>query len=56
MATKVFRIVSNSGKRLSAEVIAEALLKQVTLGSSKPDVFFAVMECSNKSHRQARRR
>ena len=46
MRVKVFQIMCNSKKLLSAEVIAEALLKQVTLKSHHPNNFFAVMESS----------
>jgi hypothetical protein len=49
MGMKVFRIVSNSEKLLSADVVAEALLKQITLHSIKPNVFFAVREYAEKS-------
>jgi hypothetical protein len=48
MSTKVFRIISNSNDFLSADIIAEALLKQITLGVSKPNAFFAVMEDSGQ--------
>ena len=48
MGTKVFRIVTNSEKLLSADIVAEALLKQITLHSIKPQVFFAVLEYAEK--------
>ena len=48
MVSKVFRITSNSGQYLAAEIIAEILLRQISLDSSKPNVFFAVTECSDK--------
>ncbi len=48
MRVKVFRIMSNSKKLLSAEVIAEALLKQLTRKSHHPTSFFAIMELPKK--------
>ena len=56
MATKTFRIVSNSAKLLCADIVAEALLKQITLDTAKPNVFFAVVECERKSSRYGRRK
>ncbi|MCQ9206207.1 MAG: hypothetical protein NG737_07855 [Omnitrophica bacterium] len=48
MISKVFRITSNSDKYLAAEIIAEVLLRQISLDSSKPNAFFAVTECLDK--------
>ncbi len=57
MTEKVFRIVCSSGEHLTAETIAMALLKQVSMGSKKSKVFFAVKEVkkdnnSRKSSKQ----
>jgi len=41
---KVFRIVSNSQEHLSPDIIAMALLKQITLNPKEPNVFFGVAE------------
>ncbi len=44
MVEKVFRVFSNSKEHLSADVIAMALLKQVTLNPNEPNVYFGVAE------------
>ena len=44
MVEKVFRIFSNSKEHLSADVIAMALLRQVTLNPNEPNVYFGVAE------------
>jgi hypothetical protein len=44
MTEKVFKIVCSSGEHLTAETIAMALLKQVSMESKKAKVFFAVRE------------
>ena len=44
MVEKVFRIFSNSKEYLSADVIAMALLRQVTLNPNEPNVYFGVAE------------
>ena len=41
---KVFRFMCNSKEYLSADIIAMALLKQITLNPKEPDVVFGVME------------
>ena len=44
MVEKVFRVFSNSKEHLSTDVIAMALLKQVTLNPNEPNVYFGVAE------------
>jgi hypothetical protein len=44
MTEKTFRIISNSDEHLQADIIAAALLKQVTLDPAMPGITFAVME------------
>ncbi|MCM8823630.1 MAG: hypothetical protein NC822_03035 [Candidatus Omnitrophica bacterium] len=44
MVEKIFKIVSNSDKYLTADIVAEALLKHITLNSSDPKVSFGVIE------------
>ncbi|MDD4955773.1 MAG: hypothetical protein PHP17_07050 [Candidatus Omnitrophica bacterium] len=44
MTEKVFKIVCSSGEHLTAETIAMALLRQVSMGTKKTKVFFAVRE------------
>jgi len=52
---RVFRIVSNSKEHLSADTIALALLKQITLNAKEPNVFFGVAELSQKEEIQQSR-
>ncbi len=49
MFEKRFRIVSNNGEYLTAEVIAQALLNYFTRASGRPDVTFGVIEVKNQS-------
>lgn len=49
MTEKVFKIVCSSGAHLTAETIAMALLKQVSMESKKSKVFFAVKEVKKES-------
>lgn len=49
MTEKVFKIVCSSGEQLTAETIAMALLKQVSMGTRKSKVFFAVKEVKKDS-------
>jgi len=49
MTEKVFKIVSSSDEHLTAETIAMALLKQVSMESKKSKVFFAVKEVKKES-------
>ena len=49
MREKVFKIVCSSGEHLTAETIAMALLKQVSMGSKKSKVFFAVREVKKEN-------
>ena len=44
MVEKIFRVMSSSDKYLKADIIAEALLKQITLNSSKSKIVFGVKE------------
>jgi len=44
MTEKVFKILCSSGEHLTAETIAMALLKQVSMETKKSKVFFAVKE------------
>lgn len=44
MVEKTFRVMSNSDIYLSADIIAEALLKQITLTAKKDKIVFAVRE------------
>jgi hypothetical protein len=41
---KIFRIMSNTEQCLTADIIAKALLNQITLNPGEPDVKFIVME------------
>ena len=41
---RCFRVVSNSGEYLCADMIALALLKQITLNPAEQNVNFVVME------------
>ena len=41
---KVFRLMCSSERHLTADVIALALLKQITLNTKEPNVVFGVME------------
>ena len=52
MVKKIFCIMSNSGTHLTADIVAEALLKQITLSSSKPKVVFGVIEVPQDDKRQ----
>ncbi len=52
MAEKVFRVVSNDKEYLSADTIAMALLKQITLNSREPNIFFGVTELEGKSQKK----
>lgn len=52
MTEKTFRVVSNSEEYLTADTIALALLKQVTLVANKKDVIFGVAEVE-KTHNLA---
>ena len=49
MVIKTFCIVSESGDDLTADMVAEALLQQVTLNSKKSKDTFAVFECENSN-------
>lgn len=44
MIEKTFKIISNSGKHLTAELISEALLNYYTLDPTKSDTVFGVLE------------
>jgi|GEM_PF-1527447 hypothetical protein len=44
MTEKVFKVLCSSGEHLTAETIAMALLKQVSMGPKKAKIFFAVKE------------
>jgi len=44
--------VSNSKEHLSADTVALALLKQITLNAKEPNVFFGVEELSEKKERE----
>ena len=48
MVEKTFKIRCNSEEFLSEEIIAYALLKQITLNLGLPDTFFAVVETVRK--------
>jgi hypothetical protein len=52
MLTKVFRVVSISKKLFSADMLAEVLLKHVTLNTHGSKAIFAVMECQDKRSRK----
>lgn len=49
MKEKTFRVISNSEEYLTADTIALALLKQVTLADNKRDVIFGVAEVEKSS-------
>jgi len=49
---RVFRVVSNSKEHLSSDIIALALLKQITLNAKEPNVFFGVEELSQIEEKQ----
>lgn len=49
MREKVFKIVCSSDEHLTAETIAMALLKQVSMGTKKSKVFFAVKEVKKEN-------
>lgn len=44
MVEKTFHVLSNSDRYLSADFIAEALLKHITLTARKDKIVFAVRE------------
>lgn len=44
MVEKVFRVISNSKECLDADILAMALLRQITLNPVEPDAKFAVVE------------
>ncbi|MCK4918006.1 MAG: hypothetical protein KAJ79_08625 [Candidatus Omnitrophica bacterium] len=50
MVEKIFKIRCNSEEFLNEEIIAYALLKQITLNQASPDTFFAVLESTNKKN------
>ena len=52
MIEKVFKIISNSETYLTAETIAMALLKQITLNPQEPDVIFGVIEIDRENKEQ----
>lgn len=52
MVERVFRVVSNSKEHLSSDIIALALLKQITLNAKEPNVFFGVEELSQIEEKQ----
>jgi len=56
MVKRVFQIACNSEQLLTADAIAEALLRQFTLNSPKLDNFFAVIECPEKGCQRPKRR
>lgn len=49
MVEKTFKIVSNSKKHLTAELISEALLNYFTLDPTKADIAFGVVEQNNQN-------
>lgn len=49
MTEKTFKIISNSREFLTSEVIARALLNQISLSDEEPNVFFAVTEHERES-------
>lgn len=51
MIEKTFKIMSNSEEYLTESIIAQALLEHVTLNADQPQVFFAVVDYSNKEDR-----
>ncbi|MCK4810308.1 MAG: hypothetical protein KAS99_05170 [Candidatus Omnitrophica bacterium] len=44
MVERIFRVISNSEEFLTADVVAEALLKQITLNSIDSKIIFGVVE------------
>ncbi len=52
MIEKTFKIVSNSAKHLTAELISEALLNYFTLDPTKADIAFGVVEQNNQNQKQ----
>lgn len=50
MVERIFRIVSNSEQMLTAEVISQALMQNITLDPAKPDAVFAVIEQEDSNH------
>ena len=54
MIAKAFRIISNSSKHLTKELIAQALLDQVTLKDNEKKAFFAVTECADSMAESAK--
>ncbi len=50
MTEKVFKIICNANEYLTADTIALALLKQVSMESNKRKVFFAVKEIKKDSN------
>jgi len=49
MVERVFRIMSNSEEYLRADIIAMALLKQITINPTEPDVVFGVMDARREN-------
>ena len=47
MVEKIFKIRCNAEEFLNEEIIAYALLQQITLKQKFPETFFAVVESSN---------
>lgn len=53
MVEKLFKIICSSSEQLTAETVALALLKQVSMDSKKSKIFFAVKEVKKEnSHRK----
>jgi len=54
MVEKTFRVISNLGNILTADVISQALLQEITLNPTKPNAVFAVVEekIPDKNHSQ----
>ncbi|MEI8350048.1 MAG: hypothetical protein WCI77_07830 [Candidatus Omnitrophota bacterium] len=50
MVERIFRVMSNSGEHLTAEAIAMALLKQITLSSDGRKETFAVKEIAGENN------
>jgi len=50
MTEKIFKIMCNSNEYLTADTIALALLKQVSIESNRAKVFFAVKEVKKDSN------
>lgn len=54
MVEKYFRVISNSKEYLNADMIAMALLKQITLNPTESNAKFVVVEVGGSNYRLKR--